>query len=83
MSSSMVSVHSVKVAASNYLHGVDLSPIDRAWEFAVQVHQEQKHFSGELYLLHLQEVARNIFLENCICSIFKKLLRLLPRCILI
>ncbi len=60
MSSSMVSVHSVKVAASNYLHGVDLSPIDRAWEFAVQVHQEQKHFSGELYLLHLQEVATTL-----------------------
>ncbi len=60
MSSSMMSAHSVKVAAANYLHGVDLSAIDRAWELAVQVHQEQKHFSGEPYLGHVLEVATTL-----------------------
>ncbi len=50
----------LKILASNYLHGVDLSPIDDAWEMIVQVHHGQRHFSGELYIIHLLEVASTL-----------------------
>ena len=54
---STVNPNGLKILASNYLHGVDLSPIDEAWEMIVRVHQGQRHFSGELYVIHLLEVA--------------------------
>ncbi|MCB2215017.1 MAG: bifunctional (p)ppGpp synthetase/guanosine-3',5'-bis(diphosphate) 3'-pyrophosphohydrolase [Desulfobulbaceae bacterium] len=50
----------LKLLAANYLHDVDLSPIDKAWELAVQVHQGGKHFSGEPYLIHVLEVASTL-----------------------
>ncbi|MBE0584214.1 MAG: bifunctional (p)ppGpp synthetase/guanosine-3',5'-bis(diphosphate) 3'-pyrophosphohydrolase, partial [Desulfofustis sp.] len=50
----------LKLLAANYLHDVDLSPIDRAWELAVQVHRGGKHFSGEPYLIHVLEVASTL-----------------------
>jgi len=50
----------LKLLAANYLHDVDLSPIDTAWELAVQVHQGGKHFSGEPYLIHVLEVASTL-----------------------
>ena len=60
MSSSLLTTHSVKVLASNYLHGVDLAPIDKAWELATEVHSGRLHFSGESYLVHILEVASTL-----------------------
>ena len=54
---STVNPNGLKILAANYLHGVDLSPIDEAWEIVTRVHQGQRHFSGELYIIHLLEVA--------------------------
>ncbi len=54
---STVNPNGLKILAGNYLHGVDLSPIDEAWEIVCRVHQGQRHFSGELYTIHLLEVA--------------------------
>ncbi len=50
----------LKLLAANYLHDVDLSPIDEAWELAVSVHRDGKHFSGEPYLIHALEVASTL-----------------------
>ncbi len=57
---SSVNPKGLKVLARNYLHGVDLSSIDVAWEMLVEVHQGKKHFSGEPYLLHALEVASTL-----------------------
>jgi len=56
----MVNPSGLKVLAANYLHDIDLSPIDRAWEMAEEVHQGGKHFSGEPYLIHALEVASTL-----------------------
>ncbi len=50
----------LKILASNYLHGVDLSRIDEAWEIITRVHHGRRHFSGELYIIHLLEVASTL-----------------------
>ncbi|NNK14288.1 MAG: bifunctional (p)ppGpp synthetase/guanosine-3',5'-bis(diphosphate) 3'-pyrophosphohydrolase [Desulfofustis sp.] len=50
----------LKLLAANYLHDVDLTPIDEAWHLAVSVHQSGKHFSGEPYLIHALEVASTL-----------------------
>ena len=60
MNTSVVNPGGLKVLAANYLHDVDLSPIDRAWEMAEEVHQGGKHFSGEPYLIHALEVASTL-----------------------
>jgi GTP diphosphokinase / guanosine-3',5'-bis(diphosphate) 3'-diphosphatase len=57
---SSVNPKGLKVLAGNYLVGVDLSPIDEAWEMIVEVHRGKKHFSGEPYLLHTLEVASTL-----------------------
>lgn len=56
----MLNPHGLKVLASNYLHGVDLSSIDDAWEIVTEVHKGKQHFSGESYLIHLLEVASTL-----------------------
>ncbi len=50
----------LKVLAANYLHGVDLSRIDEAWEIVTRVHGGSRHFSGEYYVVHLLEVASTL-----------------------
>jgi len=50
----------LKLLAANYLYDVDLTPIDEAWEIAVNVHRGGKHFSGEPYLIHALEVASTL-----------------------
>ena len=60
MHSSMVNPSGLKVLAANYLHDVDLAPIDRAWALAEDVHRGGKHFSGEPYLIHALEVASTL-----------------------
>ncbi len=57
---STINPNGLKVLASNYLHGVDLSRIDRAWEVVVQVHKGKQHFSGEPYVIHSLEVASTL-----------------------
>lgn len=57
---STINTRGLKVLAGNYLHGIDLSPIDRAWEIVEEVHSGKKHFSGEPYLLHSLEVASTL-----------------------
>jgi guanosine-3',5'-bis(diphosphate) 3'-pyrophosphohydrolase len=60
MYTSMVNPSGLKVLAANYLHGVDLEPIDRAWDMAQEVYRGGKHFSGEPYLIHALEVASTL-----------------------
>jgi guanosine-3',5'-bis(diphosphate) 3'-pyrophosphohydrolase len=50
----------LKTIAGSYLQGVDLSCIDKAWEFVSKVHQGSRHYSGELYILHSLEVASTL-----------------------
>ncbi|MBT8347004.1 MAG: bifunctional (p)ppGpp synthetase/guanosine-3',5'-bis(diphosphate) 3'-pyrophosphohydrolase [Desulfofustis sp.] len=57
---SAVNPGGLKLLAANYLHDVDLTPIDEAWHLAVSVHQSGKHFSGEPYLIHALEVASTL-----------------------
>ncbi len=58
--SSTINPQGLKVLAANYLHGVDLSRIDEAWELVVQTHGNSRHFSGESYIIHLLEVASTL-----------------------
>lgn len=60
LQTSSLNTEGLKVLATNHLHGIDLSPIDRAWEMVQEVHQGKKHFSGEPYLLHSLEVASTL-----------------------
>lgn len=57
---SIIKPDGLKILASNYLHGQDLSRIDTAWDLVTQVHKGHRHFSGELYILHLLEVASTL-----------------------
>lgn len=57
---STVNPDGLKTLAANYLHGVDLSRIDEAWEIVARVHKGRRHFSGELYIMHLLEVASTL-----------------------
>jgi guanosine-3',5'-bis(diphosphate) 3'-pyrophosphohydrolase len=57
---SAVNPGGLKLLTANYLHEVDLGPIDEAWEMAVRVHRDTKHFSGEPYLIHALEVASTL-----------------------
>ena len=56
----MVNQEGLKILTRSYLHGVDLSPIDEAWELAVSVHSDKKHFSGTPYLDHTLHVASTL-----------------------
>ncbi len=62
MSQQLPTVHpqGLKVLASSYLHGVDLTPIDDAWEIINKIHRGKHHFSGETYLFHVLEVASTL-----------------------
>jgi GTP pyrophosphokinase len=50
----------LKILVSNYLPNEDLSKIDEAWELITKAHEGRRHFSGELYVLHLLEVASTL-----------------------
>jgi GTP pyrophosphokinase len=55
-----INTNGLKILTSNYLQGVDLSRIDEAWEIITRVHKGRRHFSGELYVIHLLEVASTL-----------------------
>ena len=50
----------LKVLAGNYLQDQDIAKIDEAWEMITKAHEGRRHFSGELYVLHLLEVASTL-----------------------
>ncbi|MBU1139152.1 MAG: bifunctional (p)ppGpp synthetase/guanosine-3',5'-bis(diphosphate) 3'-pyrophosphohydrolase [Proteobacteria bacterium] len=56
----MLNPEGLKILARNYLHGTDLSPIDKAWELVVRVHADKTHFSGLSYLDHVLHVASTL-----------------------
>jgi GTP pyrophosphokinase len=56
----MVNQEGLKILTRSYLHGIDLSPIDKAWELAVSVHTGKEHFSGSPYLDHTLHVASTL-----------------------
>jgi len=58
--SSMLNPRGLKVLAGNYLHDVDLSRIDKAWEVVTRIHSGKLHWCGESYLIHLLEVASTL-----------------------
>ena len=55
-----INPNGLKVLVGNYLHDQDLSKIDDAWEVITKAHEGRRHFSGELYVLHLLEVASTL-----------------------
>ena len=56
----MVNQEGLKILTRSYLHGIDLSPLDKAWKLAVSVHTGKKHFSGTPYLDHALNVASTL-----------------------
>jgi len=56
----MLNPRGLKVLAGNYLHDVDLSRIDKAWEVVTRIHSGKLHWCGESYLIHLLEVASTL-----------------------
>ena len=56
----MVNQEGLKILTRTYLNGVDLSPIDKAWELVVSVHSDKQHFSGTPYLDHTLHVASTL-----------------------
>ena len=55
-----VNQEGLKILTRSYLHEIDLSPIDKAWELAVSVHTGKKHYSGTSYLDHALHVASTL-----------------------
>ena len=60
LQTSMLSPDRIKVHVHSYLPDVDLQCIDDAWEYASEIHQNQKHFSGSPYLSHIADVATTL-----------------------
>jgi GTP pyrophosphokinase len=60
MSASMLSAIGLKTIAKGYLHDIDLTPIDKAWDFAAKVHGDRRYFSGAPYMEHVLEVASTL-----------------------
>ncbi|MBC8208228.1 MAG: bifunctional (p)ppGpp synthetase/guanosine-3',5'-bis(diphosphate) 3'-pyrophosphohydrolase [Desulfobulbaceae bacterium] len=56
----MATPNGLKILAGSYLHGIDLAPIDKAWELVLKVHGDKVHFSGEPYVDHALEVASTL-----------------------
>ncbi len=53
-------IEEVKVLLRTYLPEENLYLVDKAWQLAEQVHGDEKHFSGDLYIYHLSEVASTL-----------------------
>ncbi|AGF78631.1 (p)ppGpp synthetase, RelA/SpoT family [Desulfocapsa sulfexigens DSM 10523] len=56
----MVSQDGLKILTRTYLNGMDLSPIDKAWDLVVATHSDKQHFSGTPYLDHTLHVASTL-----------------------
>lgn len=57
---SMMNARGLKVLVKSYLHDVEPSRIDEAWELVVKVHGGKKHFCEEPYIIHALEVASTL-----------------------
>ncbi len=57
---STINPSGLKILVSNYLGDKDLFKIDEAWEIAKKAHDGRRHFSGEIYVIHLLEVASTL-----------------------
>ncbi len=53
-------IQEVKVLLRSYLPAEKLPLVDQAWELAKKIHNGEKHFSGDLYIYHLSEVAQTL-----------------------
>ncbi len=58
--SSTINPSGLKVLVSSYLPEADLSLIDNAWALVNDLHEGDRHFSGELKVVHLLEVASTL-----------------------
>lgn len=56
----MPDIDSLLSLTSSYLHGVDLEPLKKAYDFICQRHGRKKQPNGELYVDHLIEVASSL-----------------------
>ena len=56
----MTTPNGLKILAKSYLHGIDLAPIDAAWELVLKVQGDKVHFSGAPYVDHALEVASTL-----------------------
>ena len=56
----MSDINGLLVVAASYLHGVELTPLRKAYDFIVEKHGAQKHVSGAPYVEHLLEVAHTL-----------------------
>ena len=52
----MSDINGLLAVAESYLHGVDLAPLRKAYEFIVEKHGTEQHGSGAPYVQHLLEV---------------------------
>lgn len=57
---STINPNGLKVLVSNYLTAADISKIDEAWEIVTKTHNGARHYSGELLIIHLLEVASTL-----------------------
>jgi guanosine-3',5'-bis(diphosphate) 3'-pyrophosphohydrolase len=58
--SSTINPGGLKILVSNYLPDADLTLIDQAWDVISRVHEGKRHYSGEVYAIHLLEVASTL-----------------------
>ncbi|MCP3892758.1 MAG: bifunctional (p)ppGpp synthetase/guanosine-3',5'-bis(diphosphate) 3'-pyrophosphohydrolase [Desulfobulbaceae bacterium] len=58
--SSTINPSGLKALVSSYLPEADLSLIDNAWALVNDLHEGDRHFSGELKVVHLLEVASTL-----------------------
>ncbi len=56
----MLNADGLKILTKSYLHDVDLTPLDKAWELVSQVHEGKVHFAGVPYIQHTLEVASTL-----------------------
>ncbi|PID72567.1 MAG: GTP pyrophosphokinase [Desulfobulbus propionicus] len=56
----MSDINSLISLASSYLHGVELEPLQKAYQFICERHQGKLHWSGDPYVEHLIEVASSL-----------------------
>ncbi|MEN8189467.1 MAG: bifunctional (p)ppGpp synthetase/guanosine-3',5'-bis(diphosphate) 3'-pyrophosphohydrolase [Thermodesulfobacteriota bacterium] len=56
----MLNADGLKILARSYLHEVDLTALDRAWDLVSRVHEGKVHFAGESYIQHALEVASTL-----------------------
>ncbi|MDD2463676.1 MAG: bifunctional (p)ppGpp synthetase/guanosine-3',5'-bis(diphosphate) 3'-pyrophosphohydrolase [Desulfobulbus sp.] len=56
----MSDIKPLRSLASGYLHGVDLTPLDTAWEFIQERHAGQLYATGDPYIDHLLAVGSSL-----------------------